>query len=71
MANVGGITQEQEDAIKNVREEWKPWPLIRETIEAKRKITIANVVNIWKLPGGKTINGVTIVCRLSHKSNAL
>jgi hypothetical protein len=59
VANAGGITQEQEDAIKNVREEWKP--LIRETIEAKRKITIANVVDIWKLPGGKIINGVTIV----------
>ena len=56
MANV---TQEQEDDIKTVGEEWRQ--LIRETIRAGHKITILDVVNIWRLPGGKTINGTTIV----------
>jgi hypothetical protein len=56
MANV---TQEQEDDIKTVGEEWRQ--LIRETIRAGHKITILDVVNIWRLSEGKTINGTTIV----------
>lgn len=56
MANV---TQEQEDDIKTVGEEWRQ--LIRETIRAGHKITILDVVNIWRLSEGKTINGTTTV----------
>jgi hypothetical protein len=49
-----GVNTISEDAIKGLPE-WKP--LVRQVLEAEEKMTIANLVDIWELPDGKTING--------------